>query len=400
MLVSPGYFTEEFVRMQSVVVRRTVIVLAWCALFGPSVSAAPVWQRLSLFKHVEAEEGKDYPLTEECGPWLILAVTFLGENAEQQAKDLVYEIRKEYKLPAYTHAMNFDFTEGVQGRTVNQYGRPATMKYRRGKNYEEIAVLVGDFSAVDDADAQRVLKELKVSEPVCMQPSEDNPSAQPLGRYREVQKQVLSAIDEYKRDMGMKASKTARERLRHGPLAHAFVTTNPLLPREYFVPSGVDPLVVRMNEQVEHSLLDCPGQYTVQVATFKGQVVVDPKEIAAVESGAQELDSNLAEAAQKAHELTQALIAKGYDAYEFHDRYMSIVTVGSFNSVGSPRADGKIEINPQIHRIMETFGGKQTGGAVSPKTIAGVALDVQPVPVKVPKQSISAMYSRSGSVTR
>lgn len=380
--------------------RRSIVVFVLGCLLGSSASAAPVWQRLSLFRHIEAEEGNAYPLTEESGPWLILAVTFLGEHAEQQALDLVYELRKEYKLPAYTHAMDFDFTEGVQGRTMNEYGRPASMKYQRGNKYEEIAVLVGDFPAVDDPNAQKILKQLKTSAPKSMQSDEEKPSAQPLGRYRQIQKQVLSAIDDYKRENGLQVSQSASSRLKHGPLAHAFLTTNPMLPREFFVPSGIDPLVARMNEQVEHSLLDCPGKYSVQVATFKGQVLVDPKHIAAVESGAETLESGLAEAAENAHILTEALIAKGYQAYEFHDRYMSIVTVGSFNSVGSPRADGKTEINPQIHRIMETFGAKKANGAVSPKTIAGIALDAQPVPVEVPKQSIGAMYSRQGNWSR
>ncbi len=386
--------------MLSVVVRRTVLAVALCCLFGERVSAAPVWQRLSLFRHIEADKDKEYPLTEESGPWLILAVTFLGDRAEQQAHDLVYELRKEYKLPAYTHAMNFDFSEGVQGRSINQFGRPAQMKYRRGKKYKEIAVLVGDFPSVDDPEAQKVMKRLKTAAPKSMQSSEDNPSAQPLGGYRQIQKQVLKAINEYKSDNGQRNSRSAQQRVQHGQLSHAFLTTNPMLPREYFVPAGVDPFVVRMNEQVQHSLLGCPGKYSVQVATFKAQVVIDPKQIAAVESGAETLDSNLAEAAQKAHDLTEALIAKGYQAYEFHDRYLSIVTVGSFNTVGTPRADGKIEINPQIHRIMETFGAKKFAGGISPKTIAGIALDVQPVPVKVPKQSISAAYARRGTWRR
>jgi len=377
-----------------------VVAIVLCCLLNSSVSAAPVWQRLNLFRHIEAKRDKDYPLSEESGPWLILAVTFLGDRAEQQAHDLVYELRKEFKLLAYTHAVNFDFSKGIEGRSINQYGRPATMKYRRGKNYKEIAVLVGDFPSVDDPQAQKVLKRIKAAHPKSMEASKDKPSARPLGGYRQIQKQVLYVIDSYKRDKGQRNSQSARERLRHGPMAHAFLTTNPMLPREYFVPSGVDPLVVRMNKQVQHSLLECPGKYSVQVAAFKAQVVIDPKEIAAVESGAEKLDSHLAEAAQKAHDLTEALIAKGYQAYEFHDRYMSIVTVGSFNTVGTPRADGKIEINPRIHRIMETFGAKKIAGAVSPKTIAGIALDIQPVPVEVPKQSISAMYSRRGTWTR
>ena len=53
-----------------------------------------------------------------------------------------------------------------------------------------------------------------------------------------------------------------------------FLTTNPLLPRDYFVPKGLDKFVVDMNKGVKHSLLDCKGQYSVKVATFTGQNVL------------------------------------------------------------------------------------------------------------------------------
>ncbi len=99
--------------------------------------------------------------------------------------------------------------------------------------------------------------------------------------------------------------------------------------------------MIEMNKNVPHSLLDCPGKYSVQVATFKGQVIIKQNEIEAIESGKKQLSSDLADAAMKAHQLTEALRMKGYEAYEFHDRYASIVTVGSFDSVGTPRADGR-----------------------------------------------------------
>ena len=54
--------------------------------------------------------------------------------------------------------------------------------------------------------------------------------------------------------------------------------------------------------------------------------------------------SALEEAGEAAHKLVEVLRNQGYEAYEFHDRGSSIVTVGSFDSVGTPRADGKIEI--------------------------------------------------------
>ena len=55
-------------------------------------------------------------------------------------------------------------------------------------------------------------------------------------------------------------------------MGHAFITTNPLLPADYYAPrKGIDELVLRMNKGVTHSLLDCPGKYTVQVAHFMGR---------------------------------------------------------------------------------------------------------------------------------
>ena len=86
---------------------------------------------------------------------------------------------------------------------------------------------------------------------------------------------------------------------------------------------------------------------------------------------------------------------KGYESYEFHDRFSSIVTVGSFNSVGTPRSDGKTEINPQVHRIMQVFSAKShkapngVDGPVAPERIVGILCDVQPIPVEVPKRSLS-----------
>ena len=142
-------------------------------------------------------------------------------------------------------------------------------------------------------------------------------------------------------------------------MGHAFITTNPMLPPDYYAPkNGIDELVLRMNKDVTHSLLDCPGKYTVQVAHFMGKVTIDQREIQRIERGEEMEGSSLAKAAEKAHELTEALRDKGYEAYEFHDRYASIVTVGSFDSVGTPRVDGKIEINPQVHQIIEFFRAK------------------------------------------
>ena len=71
------------------------------------------------------------------------------------------------------------------------------------------------------------------------------------------------------------------------------------------------------------------------------------------------------------------------------------MTVGSFDSVGTPRPDGQIEINPQVHRIMETFKGQPPagGGPIASQLVVGIPLDLQPIPVNVPRESIGAAYA-------
>ena len=105
-------------------------------------------------------------------------------------------------------------------------------------------------------------------------------------------------------------------------------------------------------------------------------------------------------AADNAARMTKALRDKGVEAYEFHDRTESMVCVGSFDSVGDPRDDGKIEINPGIHRLMETYGPEkkfipgQAQAFVQPRLIEGIPFDPQPLPVVVPRQSIANDYVR------
>jgi hypothetical protein len=369
------------------------LVAVWMGALGLlpiAAVAAPPWERLLTANRVEADPNRTYTITEENGPWMIMVQSFSGDGAEEQARQLVLELRKRYKLPAYMHPMHFEFGE-TNGLGVDRYGGPVRMRYQRGPETREIGVLVGNYSSVDDPDAQEALKRIKYMRPETLEVQEGKKINSSLAGLRYLQKQFLPANN---------------EKRNRGPMSHAFVTTNPVLPKEFFASKGLDPFVVKMNDKVEFSLLKCPGKYTVQVAHFTGRVILDQKEIRAVKSGKQ-IESKLAEAADKAHRMTEALRRKGYEAYEFHDRAASIVTVGSFNQVGTPRQDGRTEIDPKIHAIMKTFGGEQVtlpgqaSASMKPKSITegreSIPFDIQPIPVEVPRQSISAAYSRTAS---
>ncbi len=314
--------------------------------------AAPPWSDLIPLKTVDADADKAYPLNESNGPWLIMACSFSGDGAEKQAQQLAYELRKRYKLPAYTYQGRFDPGE-AQGLGFDQFGNPRKwmyQKYKDSKDKEkarhpellEFAVLVGDYQSAEDPEAEKTLQQIKYATPQCLEVKEGQQTHQDFSSFRMIQKQINEKIGSEKKKLG--------------PMGHAFKTPNPMLPPDYFAPrNGVDEQVVAMNQGVPYDLLDCPGKYTVQVATFKGQIIIKQDEIKAIEEGSKEMKGKLAEAAQKANDLTKALRLKGYEAYQFHDHHMSIVTIGHFDSVGTPRADGKIEINPEIHKNHANF---------------------------------------------
>jgi len=345
--------------------------------------AAGPWDKLLTSSRVEADPQKTYNVTEQNGPWMIMSCSFSGEKAREQAKELALELRKRYKLPAYVYEKKFDLGKDIQGRGVDEFGRPKRMRYQRGGfEIDEIAVLVGDYPSVDDPEAQETLRKIKYCQPDCLALKEGKPTSRNLAGLRWIQSALL--LDD-------------NERKKKGPMGHAFVTTNPLLPTEYFAPKGLDPLVIKANEGVEHSLLDCPGKYTVQVAHFTGKVVMKQDEIAAIERGKdKDVGGQLAKATLMAHKLTEALRMKGYEAYEFHDRYASIVTVGSFDSVGTPRADGKIEIDRNVKAVLDQFKSDQsTPGVITAKTLVGIPFDPQPILVHVPKRTATAALSQS-----
>ncbi|HYW80436.1 MAG TPA: hypothetical protein VE890_12705 [Thermoguttaceae bacterium] len=352
-------------------------------LVGSARAALPLTSLLS-FNRVDADPDKDYRITEENGPWMIMACPFSGDGAEQQARELVLELRQQYKLEAYIHQKSFNLGD-ARPRGLNRYGDPVKGRYRNGSELKEYAVMVGNYQSFDDSDAQKTLQKIKHSHPKCLEIGEDKQTNRSLAGWRMTQKQLQKII--------------GSDKQANGPMGHAFVTPNPVLPKDYFAAPGVDKLVVEMNKNVTHSLLNCEGKYTVQVATFKGNVFIEPEKIREIESGKQ-VESKLAKAARQAHLLTEALRLKDYDAYEFHDRYSSVVTVGSFNAPGIPRADGKLEIDPSIRKIIEVFGARPLSGPTPPGTLPthvktltiddeSIPFDVQPMLIQVPKRSIS-----------
>ena len=363
--------------------QRAVLLCLACVLL-PTATEAGDWRKLVPFgKSVDADPRKDYKLTEQHGPWLILCASFAGDQAEQQAQDLVLELRKRYQIKAYKHRRTYDFTKPVVGLGVNRNGGPKIMKHSQDHRFSEIGVLVGNFDSVDSDAISRMLERVKHLRPDALDFNKRNGSTQRFSGLRDFYRRL--SPEEQKRTKG--------------PMGKAFVTRNPLLPAEYFAPKGVDSLVAKMNKNVQHSLLKNPGRYTVKVATFRGTSSFKPADASKpLRIGNQ--PTKLEMAAERAHRLTVALRKRGVKAWEFHDRYESLVCVGSFDTWGKDLPNGAIEINPAMLTIIKNYGAQESqvaGGykAMQPRTEAGIPFDLQPEPMEVPRTSIAADYARA-----
>ncbi len=346
---------------------RILVVLLAVSLAGYSADAKAQsgWLPTAWFSQDSIDSKSMFPLAESDGPWLVLATTFRGEGARDDARQLVQELRGSHKLKAYTHEKSFDFTGNQRGLGLNPDGSPKKMRFAKSEQVIEVAVLVGDFASFDDPRGQKMLAKVKNLQPESL--------AAGSGKSQ--------SFSDFRRMMGL--DKNAAK----GPMHLAFVIPNPLLPEDFFTRQQVDKFVLEMNSDVTNSLLDCPGRYSVRVATFTGAGTFDQK---AIEDGGKDVEfqGRLVEAAEKAHRLTETLRRSGWQAWEFHDRESSMVCVGSIDQLAVQQANGTQATHPEIVRIVKELGPdpvKLAAGQIMPRSIDGVLLDVQPKPIDVPR---------------
>lgn len=375
--------------------RELLVAVSMSIVFPLLVSpafAAKKWKSLVPFtKKVEADPDRNYELQDVNGPWMILAASFSGENGLRQADQLTLELRRSLNRPVYVHRRVFDFTAPVQGIGLNKYNQPRQMKYRQDKRVDEVAVLVGDFDSPESREIQKTLEELKTVWTPSLDYRRNQGTSQ---RFVGLKTGYRKLHDQYQKVSGKGEKKET------GPMSNAFVTRNPLLPAEYFIPKGIDSFVVKLNKRNRYNLLDNPAAYSVKIATFRGKSTMKITEADTIGTSAEALDK----AADNANRLGAALRSRGIEAWVLHDRFESIVTVGSFTSVGRPRPDGKIEMNPAVYREIQRYKGRNSnlGGIVrvKPVVIDGINCDVQPQPVMIPRQSATAEYSRAPGLFR
>ena len=360
-----------------------------------------------------------FPLKPEHGPWLVFAMSFDGHNSKSQAEQLATELRRDYKLQAYCMSKKLDFTQPIVGAGFDANGNNRKMKFRDKKVIDGYAVLIGDFDSIDSTATSETLATVKHITPKTLQSSD---FAQ-----QDFEKTNSISVNSWRDFLRKKAPD------KPGPMASAFTTRNPLLPEDFYRTPEVDQFVKKLNEERAHSefnLLGCPGKFTVRVAVFSGE---DRSVGGWGGSGShQDIDeqkvSQLEIAAEKAAMAAKALRKAGYEAYQFHDRSQSIVTVGSFNELGKADARNRVTYDPGIQEIVARFGATNQvtrtakyGTTLTPRVLLdlvdqkkipeiaqgdeksrhkwfakySIPFDVLPAPMAVPRPSASSIYGGS-----
>jgi len=315
---------------------------------------------------IEAVKGKQYSLTKKHGPWMIMVAAIRdvdddkrfnrkiegGMTAREAADEMVYALRKK-GIPAYIYAQDEKVERIASPRLDQSDGR----RYIAQQGY--ISVMAGNFPSNTDKAAKSVLDYVK---------NKFNPD-------------FLSDP----KNGGI----LPRTPGRPSTFSRAFLTINPLWEGEVR-DAEEDKLIADLNGTYKYSLLQNKGRYTVVVATFQGGSVVHVGNQSSTKATGffdRTTGKNLNDFGEDAAQLTDMLrnakkfgYDTNYEAWVFHDKYRSIVTIGSFESKDDPR----------IRAVATQFGGKTVRHPQSGEDIvAGEAFTVP----RYPKNGQAPSYS-------
>lgn len=381
--------------MNKVMPKLKLIALATLLIALVFAAPADALQRIP-FGRSPRKAAVQLNLTKDAGPWLIMCTSFDGQDGRQQAINLANELRVKHGMQSYVYRQHFDFSKGVTDRGIGfqqptaggaSNVRQREMQLARQNEKTEYAVLVGNYKSVESSKAQKDLATLKKLQPESLKIYSDDvrDSPQAGARLRADGEVMFSNNGEFKQ--------IGADKVKH-PLRLALLVTNPLLPKEVLDQAGIDQFILNLNKGVPYSLLDNPKAYTLKVASFSGEVIIRPKDIA-IRKAQRQKKSSLVEAAKRAEILTKYLRSQKIEAYQFHDRHSSYVCVGGFDWVregDGPNARG----NPKVIALAEIFAGKPlpdgqvTTFKLPPRLLeAGVTCDANPLTVAVPRSRSS-----------
>ncbi|MFM8260907.1 MAG: hypothetical protein ACKN9S_01380 [Pirellula sp.] len=394
-------------------------------VFGLCVSGIASAQSPSLnpFKRSAKEAQEVLSLKPEHGPWLIFAHSFEGEKAKDEATVLAKEIQRDLGLPTFVMEKKFDYSEKVLGSGYREDGTQKVMKYRDSRVVSGYAVMAGEFDSIDHPSVPQVLEKVKTYQAKSLLTEGSDGD----GKRKKEDVDTVRGAKKW-------LSGFSKEKIR-GPLEHAFMTRNPLLPPDFFQSPDLEKFVYDMNRQPgynEHSLLDSKSKYTVRVLTFRGDSEFISWGKSTSGDDKSQGASSLEQAAERAYIAMKALRVAGYEAYQYHDREQSIVTVGGFDQLGTTDANNRFVYSADIRAVIERFSSDgqvadtsrfdlNLGKAVQPRLLLdlvdqrkipelyqgsrqeqlayysklSMGFDIKPTPMAIPRYNASRIYAGS-----
>jgi hypothetical protein len=304
----------------------TLLVLAGRGLAGP---------------RVEADPNKLYPITPEVGQWVISAASYMGPNARQMAREVVYQLRRRDNMPAYF----FDYSEKEREDLANYLKdrkRPGHVRIQ-----DQCGVLIGGYPDADTA--RKMLNEVK----------------------------ALKMPDLDKKSMDAMVNPEDGRIYYVNPFKNAFVTRNPAIPHAQQT-TEADGGLRKLNSAEEYSLFKNPKEWTLAIKSYTGVGAFNSNTSSSSVVGSfwpksKEKDVLGASGAQ-AHETARILRGLGMEAWILHTRRESIVCVGGFDGPDDPRLrETANKVNAWREKNIRTMGSDP------------FQIPVQLLPMRVPK---------------
>ena len=253
---------------------------------------------------VEADPNKLYPITPDVGPWVISAASYVGPNARQLAREVVFQLRRRDNMPAYFFDYSEEERRQLQDYTKDRRGRPGHVRIQ-----DQCGVLIGGFP--DQDSARKMLADVK--------------------------KLKMPDLDDKSFDSFVDG--TGRI-IRVSPFVNAFVTRNPTVPHAQQPNNENDPALKALNANEDFSLLRNKHVWTLLVKGYVGVSSIRPASTSSSFTdklwGGNKSKDVLGAAGATAHNLAEVLKKLGFEAYVLHTRNTSFVTVGGFDGPDDP----------------------------------------------------------------
>jgi hypothetical protein len=314
------------------------------------------------------QQADPYAITPEAGPWVICVTSYMGEEAPGLARQLVEQLRKDHRLPAYVYDRG-DAERKEWEECLKKTTRPGRENVTRRLQYtQNCAVLIGGFKDMEAANA--ALPKVKAL------PAPD------------LKDSTGKKVQDYMFDVKPDDKGGGREmrRVAVNPYQNSFVARNPTTANQK-AEAKPDPIWKDLNAAESYSLLKNPKPWTLVVKNYPGATVMQTREEKSslwehLTRLGRKPGDGITAAGYQAHQLAEFLRDKrvgGFDAYVLHTRTNSLVTIGEFDAPDDPQLE-------QLKRRLERLSFKADTRSPAGMAARGdpIGLMANPLPMQVP----------------